>query len=178
MTKLNEKKTGGYLLNTIVSAAVIALSVMAPQLGASVKGVTILWQLCYFIILSCSLNLVIGFLGQLSLGHCGFMGVGAYAAALISLAFQRAGFYSDKAGAAFLLVVLICVLASGVCAALVGLLVGIPALRMYISCVLSAIGKWRRDDRGLPYERLGILIQRLLTEGVLPQLRRYAAPGA
>ncbi len=51
-------------------------------------------------------------------------------------------------------------------------------LDMYISCVLSAIGKWRRDDRGLPYERLGILIQRLLTEGVLPQLRRYAAPGA
>ena len=143
MTKLNEKKTGGYLLNTIVSAAVIALSVMAPQLGASVKGVTILWQLCYFIILSCSLNLVIGFLGQLSLGHCGFMGVGAYAAALISLAFQRAGFYSDKAGAAFLLVVLICVLASGVCAALVGLLVGIPALRMkgdYLAIITLGFG--------------------------------------
>jgi hypothetical protein len=49
---------------------------------------------------------------------------------------------------------------------------------MYISCVLSAIGKWRRDDRGLPYERLGALMQKLLTEGVLPQLRRYAAPGA
>lgn len=143
MTKLNEKKTGGYLLNTIVSAAVIALSVMAPQLGASVKGVTILWQLCYFIILSCSLNLVIGFLGQLSLGHCGFMGVGAYAAALISLAFQRAGFYSGKAGAAFLLVVLICVLASGVCAALVGLLVGIPALRMkgdYLAIITLGFG--------------------------------------
>jgi hypothetical protein len=49
---------------------------------------------------------------------------------------------------------------------------------MYISCVLSAINKWRRDGRGLPYERLGALIQGLLTEGVLPQLRRYAAPGA
>ena len=143
MTKLNEKKTGGYLLNTIISAAVIALSVTAPQLGASVKGVTILWQLCYFIILSCSLNLVIGFLGQLSLGHCGFMGVGAYAAALISLAFQRAGFYTGKAGAAFMLVVLICVLASGACAALVGLLVGIPALRMkgdYLAIITLGFG--------------------------------------
>jgi branched-chain amino acid transport system permease protein len=143
MTKLNEKKTGGYLLNTIISAAVIALSVMAPQLGASVKGVTILWQLCYFIILSCSLNLVIGFLGQLSLGHCGFMGVGAYAAALISLAFQRAGFYTGKSGAAFMLVVLICVLAAGACAALVGLLVGIPALRMkgdYLAIITLGFG--------------------------------------
>jgi hypothetical protein len=51
-------------------------------------------------------------------------------------------------------------------------------LDMYMSCVLSAINKWRRDDRGLPYERLGALVQKLLTEGVLPQLRRYAAPGA
>lgn len=51
-------------------------------------------------------------------------------------------------------------------------------LDMYISCVLSAINKWRRDGRGLPYERLGALIQGLLTEGVLSQLRRYSAPGA
>ena len=128
MIKRTEKKTGGYILNTLLSAAVIALSVMAPDLGMSVKGVTILWQLCYFIILSCSLNLVIGFLGQLNLGHCGFMGVGAYAAALISLAFQRAGFYTDKSGSAFMLVVLICILAAGILAALVGILVGIPAL--------------------------------------------------
>jgi len=49
-------------------------------------------------------------------------------------------------------------------------------LDMYISCVLSAIGKWRRDDRGLPCERLGVLLRSLLTEGILPQLRRRAAP--
>jgi Transcriptional regulator len=50
-------------------------------------------------------------------------------------------------------------------------------LDIYISCVLSAVNKWRRDDRGLPYERLGDLIRRLLTEGILPQLRRYSASG-
>jgi branched-chain amino acid transport system permease protein len=143
MIKRTEKKTGGYILNTLLSAAVIALSVMAPDLGMSVKGVTILWQLCYFIILSCSLNLVIGFLGQLNLGHCGFMGVGAYAAALISLAFQRAGFYTDKSGGAFMLVVLICILAAGILAALVGILVGIPALRMkgdYLAIITLGFG--------------------------------------
>jgi branched-chain amino acid transport system permease protein len=143
MTNRTEKKAGGYLLNAVLSAAVIVLSFMAPQFGASIKGVTILWQLCYFIILACSLNLVIGFLGQLNLGHCGFMGVGAYAAALISLAFQRAGFYTTKSGVAFLLVVLICILAAGVLAALVGLLVGIPALRMkgdYLAIITLGFG--------------------------------------
>jgi len=143
MTNRNEKKAGGYLLNTLLSAAVIVLAAMAPQLGASVKGVTILWQLCYFIILACSLNLVMGFLGQLSLGHCGFMGVGAYAAALISLAFQRAGIYTEKSGAAFMLVLLICILAAGLLAALVGLLVGIPALRMkgdYLAIITLGFG--------------------------------------
>ncbi|HNY00784.1 MAG TPA: branched-chain amino acid ABC transporter permease [Oscillospiraceae bacterium] len=137
------KKTGGYLLNAVLSAAVIAVSVMAPDFGATVKGVTIVWQLCYFIILSCSLNLVIGFLGQLSLGHCGFMAVGAYTAALISLAFQRAGFYTDKGGGAFLLVLLICIVAAGILAALVGVLVGIPALRMkgdYLAIITLGFG--------------------------------------
>ena len=56
--------------------------------------------------MAASLNLVLGFLGQLSLGHCGFMAVGAYTAALISLAFQRAGVYAEKSGPAFLLVLL------------------------------------------------------------------------
>lgn len=143
MTRRNEKKTGGYILNAILSAAVIALSVMAPDFGATVKGVTIVWQLCYFIILACSLNLVIGFLGQLSLGHCGFMAVGAYTAALISLAFQRAGFYADKSGGAFLLVIIVCIVAAGILAALVGLLVGIPALRMkgdYLAIITLGFG--------------------------------------
>lgn len=143
MTRRNEKKTGGYILNAILSAAVIALSVMAPDFGATVKGVTIVWQLCYFIILACSLNLVIGFLGQLSLGHCGFMAVGAYTAALISLAFQRAGFYADKSGGAFLLVIVVCIVAAGILAALVGVLVGIPALRMkgdYLAIITLGFG--------------------------------------
>ena len=137
------KKTGGYLLNAVLSAAVIAVSVMAPDFGATVKSVTIVWQLCYLIILSCSLNLVIGFLGQLSLGHCGFMAVGAYTAALISLAFQRAGFYTDKGGGAFLLVLVICIVAAGILAALVGVLVGIPALRMkgdYLAIITLGFG--------------------------------------
>lgn len=141
--KRNEKKLPGYIINTLAAFAVFAAAVLAPQLGTSVKMASIVWQICYFIILACSLNLVIGFLGQLSLGHCGFMAVGAYTAALISLAFQRGGFYTEKSGAAFILVIVICIAAAGILAAVVGLVVGIPALRMkgdYLAIITLGFG--------------------------------------
>ena len=58
------------------------------------------------------------------------MAIGAYAAALISLAAERAGVFQEKSGPAFILVLSGCILAAGVLAAIVGLLVGIPALRL------------------------------------------------
>ena len=120
----------GYIVNFIVCAALVALAMMGGSLGVSTKVSTMIWQCCYFVILACSLNLVLGFLGQLSLGHCGFMAIGAYSAALISLAFQRAGFYTEKSGPQFMLVLLVCIIAAGVLAAIMGLIVGIPALRI------------------------------------------------
>ena len=72
---MKKNKTGlGYLLNTIV----IILLFTAFQILTGVFGsegpfklviVPCLWQCCYLIILAASLNLVLGFLGQLSLGH-------------------------------------------------------------------------------------------------------------
>lgn len=138
----------GYLLNTIVIAAVIVVfSVIKGMFGSSGGFKLILapslWQCCYLIILAASLNLVLGFLGQLSLGHCGFMAIGAYAAALISLACERAGIFEDKSGPAFVLVLLGCILAAGILASLVGLLVGIPALRLkgdYLAIITLGFG--------------------------------------
>lgn len=144
----NNKTAQGYLLNTIV----IVLLFTAFQILTGIFGsagafklvlVPSLWQCCYLIILAASLNLVLGFLGQLSLGHCGFMAVGAYAAALISLACERAGVYQDKEGAVFILVLFGCILAAGVLSALVGLLVGIPALRLkgdYLAIITLGFG--------------------------------------
>ena len=102
-----------------------------------------IWQCCYLIILAASLNLTLGFLGQLSLGHCGFMAVGAYAAALLSLAAERAGIFDEKSGPAFVLVLIGCILIAGVLAAIVGLLVGIPALRLkgdYLAIITLGFG--------------------------------------
>ncbi len=135
-----------YLVNFIaillLFAAVVAMG-MAGGNTMKLKITPSIWQCSYLIIMASSLNLVLGFLGQLSLGHCGFMAVGAYTAALISLVFQRAGFYTEKAGPAFLLVLLISIIAAGVAAALLGLLVGIPALRLkgdYLAIITLGFG--------------------------------------
>ncbi|NCB50620.1 MAG: branched-chain amino acid ABC transporter permease [Clostridia bacterium] len=138
----------GYLLNTAaIAVAIIVFSVVKSAYGDSAGFKLIfascVWQCCYLILLAASLNLVIGFLGQLSLGHCGFMAIGAYAAALISLAFQRTGVYTDKSGFVFVLVLIGCILIAGVLAAIVGLLVGIPALRLkgdYLAIITLGFG--------------------------------------
>ena len=142
------KTARGYFLNTAVIVILFTVfQIITASLG-STSGFKLvlapcLWQCCYLIILAASLNLVLGFLGQLSLGHCGFMAIGAYAAALISLACERAGVFEDQKGAAFILVLFGCILAAGLLAALVGLLLGIPALRLkgdYLAIITLGFG--------------------------------------
>lgn len=138
----------GYIVNTVVLAAVYALCVV---LAAALEGndnfkltiVPSIWQCCYLIILAASLNLVLGFMGQLSLGHCGFMAIGAYTAALMSLAFQRAGVYDEKSGAVFILIMIACAICAGLLAAVFGVLLGIPALRLkgdYLAIITMGFG--------------------------------------
>lgn len=144
---MKKDKTGlRYLINGIALVLLIGLSVYLSIAGGNaikLKIVPSVWQCCYLIIMAASLNLVLGFLGQLSLGHCGFMAVGAYAAALISLALQRSGFYAYKTGASFLVAVIVSFLAAGLLSALLGLLVGIPALRLkgdYLAIITLGFG--------------------------------------
>lgn len=135
-----------YLVNFIAVVVLFAAAVVLGLTGGDAMKLRItpsIWQCGYLIVMAASLNLVLGFLGQLSLGHCGFMAVGAYAAALISLAFQRAGVYDQKSGPVFLLVLLVSFLAAGLLAALLGLLVGIPALRLkgdYLAIITLGFG--------------------------------------
>lgn len=74
--------------------------------------------ICINIILAVSLNLVTGFTGQFSLGHAGFMSIGAYAAALINMEMNSTSGF------------LIGILVGAVAAAIVGVLIGIPTLRL------------------------------------------------
>ncbi len=150
---MNNKKTAfGYIFNTLAIALILFLFFNYQNnvtlaggenfVFFSKKLVPNLWQCCYFIILVTSLNMVLGFLGQLSLGHCGFMAIGAYTAALGSLAFQRAEIITDE-HPLYLLMTVGVILAGGLLSALVGFVVGIPALRLkgdYLAIITLGFG--------------------------------------
>ena len=86
------------------------------------------------IILAVSLNLTTGFLGELSLGHAGFMAIGAYAGSIFTL-------HSNMPGPLeFLLGILI----GGIVAAIFGILIGVPVLRLkgdYLAIVTLGFGE-------------------------------------
>jgi len=90
------------------------------------------------IILAVSLNLINGYTGQFSLGHAGFMAVGGYTAAVITNQFGALNSFAS--GAVFLGALL----AGGSLAAVVGLLVGLPTLRLrgdYLAIVTLGFGE-------------------------------------
>ncbi len=97
------------------------------------------------IILAVSLNLVNGYTGQFSLGHAGFMSVGAYSAAAVSL-FLGPKLLGEDSGTAFQqgLLFLGALTAGGLGAALAGLVVGVPSLRLkgdYLALVTLGFGE-------------------------------------
>lgn len=99
-------------------------------------------QMGYGIILAVSLNLVVGFLGELSLGHAGFMCVGAYIGGLCAVFLKQA--MPDMK----LLVLIISMLIGGAFAALFGFIIGLPSLRLkgdYLAIVTLAFGEIVRN---------------------------------
>ena len=130
-----------YLLNAAGAALVfggLCLLFSAGVFGSSTTYIQgICTTACYTIIMVASLNLVVGFMGEFSMGHAGFVSVGAYAAAIVS------GFLAGKGLPDFGLF-LIAILAGGLAAGLMGVLVGIPALRLrgdYLAIVTMAFAE-------------------------------------
>jgi branched-chain amino acid transport system permease protein len=113
--------------------------------------------------LAVSLNLINGYTGQFSLGHAGFMGVGAYAAAVITTMFGAVllGMLGDQQWLLFL----VALLGGGIAAALAGLIVGVPSLRLrgdYLAIATLGFGEIIRvvlqniDAIGGPRGMIGI----------------------
>ena len=104
-------------------------------LGSSMKGQLV--PICAYIVLAVSLNLLVGVCGELSLGHAGFMGIGAFTGIVI------ASVLSTKIESnALRLVAAMAV--GGVMAGIIGFLVGIPVLRLkgdYLAIVTLAFGE-------------------------------------
>ncbi len=97
----------------------------------------LLTQIAYTMILVVSLNLVVGFLGELSLGHAGFMYVGAYVSGLVM-------FFGKTSIELPFLRFFLALLAGGLAAAIFGFIIGLPALRLrgdYLAIVTLAFGE-------------------------------------
>ena len=104
------------LLMIIALFVIIQLLMSANIIDAYLQMT--LMTICINIILAVSLNLITGFTGQFSLGHAGFMSIGAYTCAIITMRIPTVwGFLLGVAAAA-------------VCAGIVGIVVGLPTLRL------------------------------------------------
>lgn len=121
----------------IVIAAYIVVQILLTtgNLSSLFKGLLV--PLCVYVILAVSLNLVVGISGELSLGHAGFMCVGAFSSAFFSKCVQDT---ITVSGLRFFLAVLV----GAAVAAVFGVLIGIPVLRLrgdYLAIVTLAFGE-------------------------------------
>ena len=138
----------------IAYAAMQTLS-MTGNLSNTITGLLV--PICAYIVMAVSLNLTVGILGELSLGHAGFMSVGAFTGIVATT------FLADAVPSPVLRLTVAMILAA-VAAAIVGVIVGIPVLRLkgdYLAIVTLAFGEIIKniinvlyvgmDDRGLHF---------------------------
>ena len=138
----------------VVLAYVVAeIFMKTGHMTSLLKGLLV--PLCVYAILAVSLNLTVGILGELSLGHAGFMCVGAFTSAVFTKCMMHT---ITVPTVRFLLALLIGVVCAGIC----GVLIGIPVLRLrgdYLAIVTLAFGEIIKnlinilyvgvDDKGL-----------------------------
>lgn len=107
---------------------IIALCFISPTVSKIIRPdyLNIIILAGINIILALSLNLINGITGQFSIGHAGFMAIGAYTSAVFTKYFFGDHIYGPLAGLYFLFALI----AGGVLAAISGILVGLPSLRL------------------------------------------------
>ncbi|MDD2992066.1 MAG: branched-chain amino acid transport system permease protein [Clostridiales bacterium] len=130
-----------YLINTVL----IVLFILASTLFVNSDAVSgyftkILMVIGINIILAVSLNIATGYLGQLPLGHAGFMAVGAYTGGI----FLKAVDAAKATGGTYYLYVAAALVLSGIVAGIFGILIGVPALRLkgdYLAIITLGFGE-------------------------------------
>ena len=136
-------KIGKIKVNHYINYAVIGLLTLVFGLISLVGGrmdsslLFLLEKVAISIILAVSLSMVVGFLGELSLGHAGFMCVGAYLGGKVAVLLEPSLGNSP-------LTLLIALVVGAAVAAVCGVIIGIPALRLrgdYLAIVTLAFGE-------------------------------------
>lgn len=120
-----------------ISIFTILFAVLSMTNSLSSSTMYLLEKIAIAVMLTVSLSLVVGFLGELSLGHAGFMCVGAYLGGKIACVLE------PVLGNG-ILTLFIAIIVGGILAAVCGILIGLPALRLkgdYLAIVTLAFGE-------------------------------------
>ena len=135
---MKKDKIASYIVNAVAIAALFILGQYMTTSGMLSRYYTgIVMMVGINIILTASLNLTTGYLGQLALGHAGFMSVGLFSGCLVAIALHTTALPLGVR-------LPVSMLAGGLMAAVFGLLVGLPALRLrgdYLAIVTLACGE-------------------------------------
>ncbi len=124
------------LIINIVIAIVVYVAVMLV-IKSGILGrqmMSLITPICTNVMMSVSLCLIVGFLGELTLGHAAFMSIGAYTGALLTLNLPLPSGISLVIG----------LIGGGLVAALAGLIIGVPVLRLrgdYLAIVTLGFGE-------------------------------------
>ncbi|MBQ6431750.1 MAG: branched-chain amino acid ABC transporter permease [Oscillospiraceae bacterium] len=137
--RLWKSKTSRQNIITLAAVIIVFSAVFfmnqGGMLSSSLSGQLV--PICVYIIMALSLNLTVGILGELSLGHAGFMSIGAFSGVLAVTSLGQA--IGNP-----LLLMIAAILIGGVLAAIFGFLIGIPVLRLrgdYLAIVTLAFGE-------------------------------------
>ena len=131
----NTKRDFVNYIIVLVAFVVMQLAVSGGLLSNSLQGLLV--PICSYVVMAISLTLIVGVLGELSLGHGAFMSIGAFSGVLCTIATEQA-IPSDG------LRLLLGFVVGTVTAAILGLLIGIPVLRLkgdYLAIVTLAFGE-------------------------------------
>lgn len=126
-----------YLNYIVIAIFTVVFAVMSFSGSLTSSTIYLLEKIAIAVLLAVSLSVVVGFLGELSLGHAGFMCVGAYLGGKVACILE------PTLGNGFLSLV-IATLVGGAVAAVCGILIGLPALRLkgdYLAIVTLAFGE-------------------------------------
>ncbi len=137
MRRISKTTRNNSLTYLFVIAAFVILQALTAtgSISSSLKGQLV--PICAYIVMAISLNLTVGVLGELSLGHAGFMSVGAFSGVVAAISLQ-ASIPSTPLRLAIAMII------AGICAAMAGVLIGIPVLRLkgdYLAIVTLAFGE-------------------------------------
>ena len=119
----------------VVAFIIVEIMISTGSISSLMKGLLV--PLCVYVIMAVSLNLTVGILGELSLGHAGFMCVGAFTGAFFSICMENV---ITVGPLRFFLALLI----GAVSAGFIGFLIGMPVLRLkgdYLAIVTLAFGE-------------------------------------